>query len=159
VKNRELICFEFKVTEANTNFMVMNKFKTQTILFISLLFLGIMFSCEDPNAPDYEYFMIKVDSIQIPEIILANETFEIQLFGLIANSGCSQFSEFKTGKQGENIIIEAWGKRNKNAVVCPGVEVYLQKEKLLYRISEKGKYTLKIKQPDGTFLMKEILVE
>lgn len=137
--------------------MVMNKFKTQIIFFITLLILGFMYSCEDPNAPDYEYFMIKVDSVKIPEIILANETFEIQLFGLIA--GCSWFSEFKTEKQGENIIIEAWGKRNKNARICSGMIEYLQNEKLLYRFSEKGNYTLKIKQPDGTFLLKEILVE
>jgi len=157
VKNRDLICFGFKVSQANTNFMVMNKIKTQIICIFSFIILGFMFSCEDPNAPDYEYFLIKVDSVKIPEIILVNETFEIQLFGLI--DGCSWFSEFKTEKQGENIIIEAWGKRNKNAKICPGVEVYLQKEKLLYRISEKGKYTLKIKQPDGTFLLKEILVE
>lgn len=149
----------FKDSEANSNFMVMNQFKTQTIFITILLILGFLVSCEDPNAPDYEYFMIKVDSAKIPEIILVNETFEIQLFGLIANNGCSQFSEFKTGTQGENIIIEAWGKRNKIAVVCPGVEVYLQKEKLLYRISVRGNYTLKIKQPDGTFLLKEILVE
>jgi hypothetical protein len=137
----------------------MNKIKTQIICIFSFIILGFMFSCEDPNAPDYEYFAIKVDSVKTPEIILVNETFEIQLFGLIAYSGCSQFSEFKTEKQGENIIIEAWGKHNKNAKICPGVVVYLQKEKLLYRISAKGNYTLKIKQPDSTFLLKEILVE
>ena len=137
----------------------MNKIKTQIICIFSFIILGFMFCCEDPNAPDYEYFMIKVDSVKIPEIILASETFEIQFFGFIAPSGCSQFSEYITEIQGENIIIEAWGKRNKNAGICPGIEVHLHDKNLLYRFNEKGNYTLKIKQPDGIFLLKEILVE
>ena len=48
----------FKDSEANSNFMVMNQFKTQTIFITILLILGFLVSCEDPNAPDYEYFMI-----------------------------------------------------------------------------------------------------
>lgn len=137
----------------------MNKIKTQIICIFSFIILGFMFSCEDPNAPDYEYFMIKVDSLKTPEIILANETFEIQFSGLIGNNGCYRFSEFKTEKQGVNIIIEAWGKHNINSQICSDEMVSLHREKLLYRISEKGNYTLKIKQPDGTFLLKEIWIE
>ena len=118
------------------------KFKTQTILFITPLILGFMYSCEDPNAPDYEYFLIKVDSVLIPEIILANVTFEIQFSGLIGHNGCYRFSEFKTEKQGENIIIEAWGKHNINSRICSDEMVSLDKEKLTYNISNKGNYTL-----------------
>ena len=137
----------------------MNKIKTQIICIFSFIILGFMFCCEDPNAPDYEYFMIKVDSVKIPEIILVNETFEIQFSGLIGHNGCYRFSEFKTEKQGENIIIEAWGKHDIRARFCSDEMVSLDKEKLTYNNSNKGNHTLKIKQPDGTFLLKEILVE
>jgi hypothetical protein len=137
----------------------MKSLKTQIIYFISFILFGIFSSCEDPNEPDYRSFLIKVDSIQVPDNIAVNEPFELKLYGTIGHSGCSQFSQFKTEEQGNDIMIEAWGKINKKSRICAGVEVCLDDEKLNYVIRKKGNYTIKIKQPDKNYLEQQISVK
>ena len=127
------------------------------ICLSSFLLLSILSSCED--GPDYNVFLIQVHEVQVPENIKINEPFEIELHGTIGTNGCYQFSKFETETQGNNIIISAWGKINKNSKICPEVMVYLDDEKLSYTIKEKGTYTIKVKQADGSLLDKQISVD
>lgn len=137
----------------------MKPINTLIICLCSVILLSILFSCEDKQEPNYESFLIKVDSIQHSENITINETFNIKLYGTIGTNGCNQFSHFKTMAQDNDIIIEAWGKINKNSNICPTVMVYLDNEELNYKIEEKGIYTIKVKQPDNKYLEKQILIE
>ena len=91
--------------------------------------------------------------------IINNEPFNITFSGTIGINGCCQFSQFKTEEQGNNIIIEAWGKLNKNSNICSDVMVYLDNDKLNYLIKENGIYTIKVKLPDDNYLEKQITVE
>ncbi len=59
----------------------------KNILFILSTFL-LVCSCEKEQEPDYESFLIKVESIQIPQNIAVNEPFEIKFYGTIGNNGC-----------------------------------------------------------------------
>jgi len=137
----------------------MKSFKIQIIIFYSIFLFGIFSSCEKEQVPNYEFFLIKVDSIQVPENIIANEPFDIIFYGTVGTNGCKQFSDFRTEKQNNDIMIEAWGKFDKNSNICPAVMVYLDGEKLNYLIKEKGNYTFKIKQTDDNYFEKQISVK
>jgi hypothetical protein len=138
--------------------MLINSFKISVTTAILILAFSLFISCEKDYEPNYKSFLIKVDSIQIPENITAKEPFEISFYGTIGYNGCYQFSDFKIEKESNEITIEAWGKFDKNANICPAVMVYLDGEKLSYTVEEKGNYWLKIKQPDNRYLDKQISV-
>ncbi len=137
----------------------MKTINTLIICLSSLMLLSFLSSCENELEQNYESFLIQVDSIQIPDNITINESFDIRFYGTIGTNGCYQFSKFETEKEGNNITMKAWGKFDKNSNICPTVMVYLDNEKLNYRIKEKGTYTIKINQPDNNFLVKQISVE
>lgn len=137
----------------------MKTINTLTICLSSLILLSVLTSCEDKDEPNYESFLIQVDSIQVSDNITINEPFDIRFYGIIGTNGCYQFSQFETEKQGNNIIIKAWGKFDKGSNICPTVMVYLDNEKLNYQFDEKGTYTIKVMQPDNDFLEKQISVE
>lgn len=115
-----------------------------------LYFTLIATSCKETE--DYDYFLVKVDSVLIPDAINANEPFEVKLSGIIGYNGCSSFERFITERQDSMIFVEAWGKLKTNSNICPDAVVGLNKEKLKYVIDGEGIYTLKVKQPDGTYL-------
>ena len=121
--------------------------KSCKVAFLLLpVIYGLLFtSCNKENETDYTYFLIEVDSIQIPNYISTSESFDFILFGIIGTNGCQQFHELKIEQKGNEIFIEAWGKSAVNANACPAVMVYLENERLNYSIHEKGTYTINIK--------------
>ncbi|MGQ7870150.1 hypothetical protein [Sunxiuqinia sp. sy24] len=129
------------------------------ICLSSLILLSIVSSSEEEHHPNYEPFLIRVDSIQVPDNITINEPFDMRLYGTIGTNGCYQFLQFETKQQGNNITIKAWGKFDNSSSICPTVMVYLDNETLNYQIKEKGTYTIKAKQPDNSFLEKQISVK
>ncbi len=128
----------------------MKKFTFPAIIIALIYFTGIITSCKETE--DYDYFLVKVDSVLIPDAINANEPFEVKLSGIIGYNGCSSFERFITERQDSIILVEAWGKLRANSNICPDGVVGLNKEKLKYTIDDEGIYTLKVKQPDGTDL-------
>jgi hypothetical protein len=118
---------------------------------------GHFSSCQKDE--DYEYFLIQVDSVSIPETILANQPFELEFFGYIGHNGCYSFSEFFSEKQNKTILVETLGKLNVKSTICSDVMVYLNGKKFEFMLEEAGSYKLRIKQPNGTFLERQILVE
>jgi hypothetical protein len=133
--------------------------KIQTFVIVSLIiyFLGHFSSCQKDE--DYEYFLIQVDSVSIPETILANQPFELEFYGYIGHNGCYSFSKFVSEKQNKTILFETWGKLNVKSTICSDALVYLNGKKIEFLLEEAGNYNLKIKQPDGTFLERQFLVE
>jgi hypothetical protein len=82
--------------------------------------------------------------------------FDIDFFGTIGANGCYSFGSFKRSQVKNDIIIETWGKYDKKAVVCPTVMVYLTGHKETLSIPDPGIYNIKIRQPDNTYLVKQI---
>ena len=123
------------------------------------MWLVLMPSCNSEREPKYESFLIEVESIYLPEEITVNEPFVIRFSGTIGNNGCYRFSHFETEKEGNDIIVEAWGEYNKSADVCADVMVNLQNENLNYQINESGNFTISVKQPEGRFLEKQFTVQ
>jgi hypothetical protein len=135
-----------------------NAMKTSRFLskfFLSGLFLIFLFSCNHKS--DFISILIKVDSIQVPNQLTVNVPFEIKFFGTIGGDGCYSFSNFNVQIDNNNILIEAWGKIER-AIICPTVIVYLTGHNQTYTIQNTGTYNLKIKQPDNSYLEKQITV-
>lgn len=113
-------------------------------------------ACE--NKADYKSYLVKVDSVQVPDIISSNNPFEIKFYGIISDNGCDSFTNFNVKEESNNILIEAWAKSDLNAFACPTVIVYLTGHGMTYTIPNKGIYNLKIKQPDNSYLEKQIMI-
>ncbi len=106
--------------------------------------------------PMYAESLIKVDSLTIsyPMTLLYSGLFMINVYGTISTNGCSSFSHFNIYRQNQDLIVEAWKNVQVNATVCPGVMVYLNHKILYDRDSLPENFTIKVKQPDGTYLEK-----
>lgn len=130
-----------------------------SLKFLSLItFCFILLSCHsDPY--EVETFLIKVDSIHVPNAIVSNTPFDIDFFGTIASDGCHRFELFQNSISNNDVLIEAWGSVDSKAGVCPTVMVYLNGHKLTVTIRSPGYYTIKIKQPDNSTLVRQIAVK
>lgn len=134
----------------------MKKLTIPAVIIALFYFTGIFTSCKESD--NYDYFLVKVDGILLPDEIYANQPFEVKLSGVIGYNGCSGFERFISEKQDSILIVEAWGKLRTNSNICPDVVVDLDRENFKYMIDENGTYTLKVKQPDGTYLERQIEV-
>lgn len=138
------------------------KFLKSCILILKVILITIfmgMNSCTKETEPRFKEFLIQVDSVSINYIPSLSDQglFAIDLYGIISYNGCSSFSYCKTYIQDQDLIIEAWKKTDVQAIICPTVIVTL--EHRLY-FSDKDlpeNYRIKIMQPDGTFLIKNMI--
>jgi hypothetical protein len=135
------------------NFYKHNFMLTTKLLFI-LGLITTFASCT--KEPEYKEYLIQVDSLTIsyPETLLYSGLFEINVYGTISFNGCSSFSHFNISRQNQDVIIEAWKNVQVNATVCPTVMVYLNHKILCNRDSLPENFTIKVRQPDGSYLEK-----
>jgi len=111
--------------------------------------------------PRYKDFLIQVDSIKADIATIYSETFvgslvEIDIYGIISYNGCSSFSHCDTYVKDNDLIIEAWKTSDTEAIVCPTVMVYLDQHITYDRDKLPDTFNIKVKQPDGTFLVKKM---
>jgi hypothetical protein len=134
--------------------------KQKAILILPILFLlGSFLGPSCSWVPRIDEYLIRIDSIKHPPQINADTDFIIEFYGTVGTNGCSGFSHFNVDQIGNDIYIEAWKIVKDGAVICPAVMVYLEAEPLTYSISSPGEYQLKIKQPDESFLIENIIVK
>jgi hypothetical protein len=126
-------------------------------LLILTIISYIIFSC-DRVSKKLDPYLIKVDSIHLSGIISSNVPFEIEFFGTIAGDGCHTFDSFTQSLINKDINIEAWGNYTDYNGACPAVLVYLTGHNLTLTLPSSGIYNIKIRQPDNSFLTKQITV-
>lgn len=135
-----------------------NSCKYNLLLMVKFLFVIGIASCfvNCSKEPTFAESLIMVDSLKIeyPATYLPSGLFSINLYGTISNNGCSSFSHFNIARQNQDVIIEAWKNVQVNATVCPTVMVYLNHNILCNRDSLPENFTIKVKQPNGTFIEK-----
>jgi hypothetical protein len=135
----------------------MKKFKSLFSLLVILTSSYLLVSCHLTNVIHQSY-LIKVDSIHVPEAVASKTPFEIELFGIVGTSGCHSLESVQNNMTTNNdIVIEVWGTFNSDSEACPAVMVYLDK-KVEMTLSTPGTYHLLIKQPDNTYLEKQLIV-
>lgn len=129
-------------------------------VIVSVVFLLLInVSCQKEIDTEYNYFVIPIDSVIVPDTVKINKSFEIAFFGLVGTNGCYRFSEFILQKQNNEITIEVWGKIRKGAQICPDEMVYLRGKKMNYSLPEPGEYQLKVKQDKNSYLHFPLVVE
>jgi hypothetical protein len=138
-------------------YSVRNIFNFNKLGIIFLIISGLFATCE--TKPENGYYLIEVDSISVPNDLFAGVPFEISFYGIISYNGCSRFSHFNQAQVGDEIIQEAWKEVDLQAIVCPTVMVYLNGQKLDYTVNLPGDYLIKIRQPNYTFMEKQIVIE
>ena len=129
-------------------------------VFLFMLVITICLFLRSCLSEPYTYgdFLIKVDSIHIPDTITLNIPFDIKFFGIIGFDGCHSFKTFNQTVKNNDIMIETWGSyENKNGL-CPAVMVYLDGQKLNMTFHTPGIYNIKIIEPDNTSFMRQITV-
>jgi hypothetical protein len=109
----------------------------------------------------YKDFLIQVDSIEAGITTIYSETFvgslvEINIYGIISYNGCSSFSHCNIYVKDSDLIIEAWKTSDTEATICPTVMVYLDQHITYDRDKLPDSFNIKIKQPDGSFLVKKM---
>lgn len=126
-----------------------------------LLSFVILFSCNkaDPTAKTQEY-LIKADSIQLPDSVAVGERFEIQFFGTVGNDGCHSFADFLASEDSTSLSLMLKGHKKVSAnQLCPEKLVLLDGKVYSHKFSADGKYLIKVVNPGlGQFIQKEILV-
>jgi len=111
--------------------------------------------------PRFKDFLIQVDSIKADIATIYSESFvgylvEIDIYGIISYDGCSSFSHCNTYVKDNDLIIEAWKTSDTEAIICPTVMVYLDQHVTFDRDKLPDSFNIKVKQPDGSFLVKEM---
>jgi hypothetical protein len=128
-----------------------------TNLTFILIILGTSWSCS--KEPVFKESLIKVDSINVeyfPTLLYPGDLFSVNLHGTISSNGCSSLSYCKFYIQNQDLIIEAWKKTEVSAGVCPAVMVYLNQSLIFSEKHLPENFTIKVKQPDGSYLEKQI---
>jgi hypothetical protein len=135
----------------------MTKIKSLFTLLAIIATSYLITSCNTKNRTSYSY-LIQVDSIHVPDNITAKTAFEVDFYGFVGPSGCYFFESFNQSLTTTNdIMMEVWGRYESETEICPTVLVYLDRHADI-TISTAGTYNIKIRQPDNTYLVKQITV-
>jgi hypothetical protein len=133
-----------------------NSFKYNLLLMVKFLFVIGMATCfvNCSKEPTYAESLIKVDSLTIENLpaVGSSGLFSIHLYGTISGNGCSGYSHYKAYWQNQDFIIEAWKQTKVHVIACPTVMVYLDEIIIFYRDSFPVNFTIKVKQPNGSYL-------
>ena len=128
------------------------------IRFLLILVFSMSFSACHLDTDNNNDFLIKIDSIHIPEIIKSGNPFNLVFYGTIGFNECYSLTTFSQGYRGNDINIEAWGSYNYIEGKCPEGLVTLNGQELSIVISSPGTYRIVIKEPDYSVLVKQITV-
>lgn len=127
------------------------------LTLFSVLVGIFIYSCSTGTDPEYSYFKVKVDSIQVPQDPVVGETINFKLFGTVGGDGCHSFAYFKEDVSDNDSQLVVWGKR-KNETACPAVMVYLRGKQYPVIAKITGYFKIEISQPDGTTLKDSVWV-
>ena len=127
------------------------------ILIAGILAICLSVSCKEKVA--YIYFLVKVDSVQVTQNPVANTPFDISFFGQIGVNGCCSFDHFVVKQENLDINIEAWGKVDNTATICPTVNVYMTGHIVTYTVSIPGTYKLRIILPNDKYFEHQIIIK
>jgi hypothetical protein len=124
------------------------------VIAICLSFL----SCHN-NLDTSSDFIIRVDSVKIPNAVSSTTPFDIVFFGTIGFNCCYSFKTFNRVVKDNDIKIEAWGTLDYKEGKCPEGLVSLNGQILKLTIPLTGTYRIVIKEPEDYTLVKQITVK
>ena len=118
----------------------------------------VLISCSTEPSREPFLFIVQVDSIFHPPSVALNDTIVIRFYGTIGTNGCYSFSYFDDKLQPLQIDLTVVGERNASTV-CADVMVYLDGKEYRCVATQKGWFSINIRQPDESRLRDSVLVE
>lgn len=124
--------------------------KTVLTLLISAVVMTVLVtsSC-NPKKKDTD-FLIKVDSINVPNVLTAGIPFDIKFYGTIGYNDCVTFKTFSKTIKERELRIGAWGTYPADMSNCNDALVLLNGSVVTVTVSTPGNYDLYIDEPDNT---------
>ncbi len=137
--------------------------KYSTIWFAVLSVITILVSCTkttEITEPEVSYFVVKVDSISVPDTIAHSDTLRIKFYGTIGCNSNYSFDHFEAQKTLSSVNLTVWGKYVANEGAFD-VLATLQDNDVEYKVSSlnPGVYEIFIHQPDSSMLSDSVTVE
>ena len=126
-------------------------------LCLILPFIFNIISCTKPHEPSVTYFIVRVDSISIPDSIPQADTLRIKLYGTVGNSGAYAFDRFEAARDSHRLNLTVWGRYTDNDYATQQIVELRGKE---YQVAPlyQGRFSVNVRQPDSTFLRDSLLV-
>lgn len=131
--------------------------RTMLLLILLITICQVFRSCESGHykgTAEFESVWVKVDSIHIPSEIKSTIPFAIEFFGTLGNNGCYHSGANIRTSSSNDIILKIYGNFYLQAKNCTSMMDY----RTVMAIAPAGIYNLKIKQPDNTYLVRQITV-
>ena len=127
-------------------------------LFILGLYSSCCFiSCTKKNVPSVTYFIVRVDSISVPDSIPRTDTLRVKFYGTIGNDGSYSFDRFEAERSAHNLSLAVWGRRT-DMDLAPQVLIELRGKEYPVSTLYPGLFKINILQPDSTYLRDSVVV-
>lgn len=128
---------------------------------ISLILGGIALvfanSCTKTDTPAITEFAIMVDSIVYSDTIAMDATLNIKYYGTIGPNSCYSFQRFDVAFVGDTIGTTAVGGVIDSENCFEEVQILDGETAKIYNMP-KGKFIIVVNQPDGSHIMKPVVV-
>jgi len=105
-----------------------------------------------------EYYIVKIDSISVPDTITRKDTLTMKLWANIGSNTSYRFSHFEANKTIHQLDLTIWGKHLLDIASLQIVVDWRGKEYYIYPVFGPL-FTIKIHQPDGSILQDTIYVK
>src|SRR5690348_112658 len=123
---------------------------------LALIGIGLAGSACTTQPGDKE-FLVPVDSVTFPSAVSGNAPFAVTFYGLVGNTGCFEFKEFRVrGRKPGSIFVEPVAVHHISTGTCPDVVIRLDGAKLRIDPPTTDPFRLDINQPRATVLEKVI---
>ena len=104
-------------------------------------------------------FVIKIDSIVLPDTINRIDTLKVEFYGLVGNNGCYKFDRIEqVDAKEKSMRFKVWGKYEEQEN-CPNQIVYLDDVAVTIHGLFPGIFSVFVVQPDGSIMTSLVYVE
>lgn len=132
------------------------------IVLITLGFVVSVSSCKKDDGPTYTESVILIDSIVHADTVALGGTLSIKFWGIIGD-GCDSFSRFEDipleeGENPNSFKIKIW-RKTESSTICSTEIKNLDGAELNLTGMLTGNFTIKVYQPDDTFIESEVFIK
>lgn len=121
-------------------------------VILAALFVGSSCKKDDTTVVDPpQEFQVKIDSVKLSKNVVWNDTLRARLWGKIGTSNCYSFARYETSRDSFQATVRVFGSFLSSGNCAPAT---VELRSAIYRIYPvyPGKFTITIRQPNGTIL-------
>jgi len=105
----------------------------------------------DRSQPRYDYFIVKVDSLAVPDSFPHTESLRVQLFGTIGRNGAYTLDRVDAVRSERELNLTVWGEFDRRAKEVTQGFTRLDRSYSIYPVTQ-GPFRIRVHQPDGSTL-------